>query len=147
MKEQHPDAYYAAIGRRTVKFGLQMANDIIVNVLRKLEADDAGQVTVEMKQQKLVKAANNAKASKSYWQRMTAEERRAEVARRRGLPHPSKQKQLTPRAAKYSKALKGYWANMTPEERKAEMARRIAKRAKGLVNGHATVRASRRAQA
>ena len=63
---------------------------------------------------------------RAYWQRMTPEQRKKEVARRRAINA-------------------SYWAKMNPEQRKKEMARRVAKRRLGKAS-LATMTAERRAE-
>jgi hypothetical protein len=67
---------------------------------------------------------------KQYWAKMTPEQRRNEMKRRRanGLGHPTSAAQKT---SKLRESNLAYWAKMTPEQKKKEMARRVAKRKLG----------------
>jgi hypothetical protein len=69
--------------------------------------------------------------AKDYWARMSPEERRAEIARRRALTKSPWAGVSGPeRSRTMRRIMKDYWARMSPEERQAEGARRRALRGK-----------------
>lgn len=73
--------------------------------------------------------SRKSRASSSFWAKMSAEERSAEM-RRRGMVRKDSRKAKLSADKASSSSRKGYWASMSPEERKAEMRRRIEVRDK-----------------
>jgi predicted Fe-S protein YdhL (DUF1289 family) len=72
-------------------------------------------------------ATHTKSAGSNFWGNMTAEERRAEMARRWKRRKTQVTSNNMPKEVR-SKLAIGYWYKMTPEERVKEMARRVAVR-------------------
>lgn len=147
--------YYAKLGRKAARLGLEVANDIIVNVLRELDRVEQNEA-----EHVVTPAVSTARSRRTqlkgpagYWARLTPEERSVEMRRRLAIGRDKHKGTKSPEfAAKMSKASKAVWANMTPAQKKARVRKIQAGRAAAKVlNGHAaaapTVRMLMEAQA
>lgn len=133
--------YYAKIGRKAARLGLELANDIIVNVLRELDRAELREAEHIVTPAVSTARSRRGRVAASYWAGLTPEQRSIEMKRRLALGRSKKNVSTDDAAdfsAKMSKATKASWANLTPAQRKARVRKMKAGRAAAkMLNGHA----------